>query len=143
MYSMEHGPMGGDEINIEIAGANYGWPAITYGVNYDGSIITTQTEAPGMEQPMLVWVPSIAPGGLELYTGDVYPDWKGDLFAAALAGSKVQRVDLNDAGEVVGEEALFEEFGARFRQIVQGPDGYLYVTTDEIDGGVYRIVPSE
>lgn len=143
MYSMEHGPMGGDEINIEIAGANYGWPAITYGVNYDGSIITTETEAPGMEQPIVVWVPSIAPGGLELYTGDVYPDWKGDLFAAALAGSKIQRVDLNEAGEVVGEEALLEDFGARFRQIAQGPDGYLYVTTDEIDGGVYRIVPSE
>jgi len=139
LYTVEHGPMGGDEINVDIAGANYGWPEVTYGVNYDGSIITTQTEAEGMESPMLYWVPSIAPGGMEVYTGDVYPDWQGDLFVAALAGMKVQRVDM-DGSELVGQEALFDDFGSRFRQIAQGPDGYLYLLSDEYNGSVYRIV---
>lgn len=138
LYSMEHGPKGGDEINIEKPAANYGWPVITYGVNYDGTVITDKTEAPGMEQPVVKWVPSIAPGGLVFYTGDTYPAWKGDLLAAALAGMKIQRVDLED-GDVIGEEALFEDAGMRFRHIAQGPDGFLYVLSDEIGGTVYRI----
>ena len=84
-------------------------------------------------------MPSIAPGGMEVYTGDVYPDWQGDLFVAALAGMKVQRVDM-DGSELVGQEALFDDFGSRFRQIAQGPDGYLYLLSDEYNGSVYRIV---
>ncbi len=138
IYAHEHGPKGGDEINIVEPGLNYGWPKITYGVNYDGSIITTETEAPGMEQPIVKWVPSIAPSGMVFYTGDMYPDWKGDLLVSALAGSKIQRVDL-EKGRVKGEEALFEENGERFRQIAQAPDGALYVLVDGLESPIYRI----
>lgn len=138
IYAHEHGPKGGDEINIVESGLNYGWPEITYGVNYDGTIITTKTEAPGMEQPILKWVPSIAPSGMVFYTGDQYPEWTGDLLVSALAGSKIQRVDL-EKGRVKGEEALFEDFGERFRQIAQSPDGYLYVLVDGLEASIYRI----
>ena len=138
IYAHEHGPKGGDEINIVEPGLNYGWPEITYGVNYDGTIITTKTEAPGMEQPILKWVPSIAPSGMVFYTGDQYPEWTGDLLVSALAGSKIQRVDL-EKGRVKGEEALFEDFGERFRQIAQSPDGYLYVLVDGLEASIYRI----
>ncbi len=141
IYEHEHGPKGGDEINILEPGLNYGWPAITYGVNYDGSIITTQTEAPGMEQPIVKWVPSIAPSGMVFYTGDVYPEWKGDLLVSALAGSKVQRVDLEN-GRVKGEHAYFEDERMRFRDIEQGPDGYLYLLVDEPGAPIMRIEPN-
>lgn len=138
IYEHEHGPKGGDEINILEPGLNYGWPKITYGVNYDGSIITRDTEAPGMEQPIVKWVPSIAPSGMVFYTGDRYPEWDGDLLVTALAGMKIQRVDL-DKGRVKGEEALFEDAGFRFRHIALGPDGYLYVLPDDIEAPIFRI----
>ena len=91
-----------------------------------------------MEQPILKWVPSIAPSGMVFYTGDQYPEWTGDLLVSALAGSKIQRVDL-EKGRVKGEEALFEDFGERFRQIAQSPDGYLYVLVDGLEASIYRI----
>lgn len=138
VYANEHGPKGGDEINVIEPGNNYGWPAITYGVNYNGTIITTKTEAPGMEQPLVMWNPSIAPGGMVFVTSDKYPEWKGDLLTSALAGSKLQRVDLED-GKVVKEVSYFEEFAERLRHIAQGPDGNLYVLVDGVDAGVYRI----
>lgn len=138
IYEHEHGPKGGDEINILEPGLNYGWPKITYGVNYDGTIITRETEAPGMEQPIVKWVPSIAPSGMVFYTGDRYPEWDGDLLVTALAGMKIQRVDL-EKGRVKGEEALFEDEARRFRHIALGPDGYLYVLPDEPDAPVLRI----
>lgn len=138
IYESEHGPMGGDEVNILEPGKNYGWPKITYGVNYNGTIITTETEAPGMEQPIVKWVPSIAPSSIAFYSGDKYPEWKGDILTSALAGSKIQRIDL-DKGRVRGEEAFFEGSGQRFRNISQGPNGYLYVLVDDIEGVIYRI----
>lgn len=141
IYTNEHGPKGGDEINMPQPSKNYGWPAITYGINYNGTIITEQTEAPGLEQPVLQWTPSIAPSGLALYTGDIYESWQGDLFTSALAGQKVQRVRIEN-GEVVEEEALFEDAGLRWRHVAQGPDGHLYLLSDEVGGSVYRVDPA-
>lgn len=138
IYAHEHGPQGGDEVNILDPGANYGWPAITYGVDYDGSVITPKTEAPGMEQPIVKWVPSIAPSGMVFYTGDKYPEWTGDLLVTALVGQKIQRIDL-EKGRVKGEYRLFDEEGMRFRHIAQGPDGYLYVLVDNVEAPILRI----
>ena len=129
LYETEHGPKGGDELNIISKGANYGWPKITYGVNYDGTIITNQTEAEGMENPLTYWVPSIAPSGLTRLTSDIYPGWKGDLFTG----------DMED-GIVVGREDLLtgDEEGYPIRDVTQGPDGHLYVATRNMDG-IYRL----
>ena len=141
IYESEHGPKGGDEINILAPGTNYGWPVITYGVNYDGTIISSIQEKDGMAQPITFWVPSIAPSGLAYYTGDKYPGWTGDLFSGALdgpAGQKIVRIDLED-GKVVGREDLFAEMEEQWRDVVQGPDGYLYLVTNALDGVIYRI----
>ncbi len=139
LYETEHGPKGGDELNLVTPGTNYGWPEITYGVNYDGTIITTKTEAEGMAQPMTYWVPSIAPSGLVMLTSDLYPGWKGDLFTGGMngpAGLELTRIDLED-GEVVGKESLFDGEYA-IRDVVQGPDGHLYVATKDFDG-IFRV----
>lgn len=141
LWAHEHGPKGGDELNFVEPGKNYGWPKITYGVNYNGSIITTETEADGMEQPVVKWVPSIAPSGLTLYTGDKYPGWKGDLFIGGMngpAGLKLVRIDL-EGDEVVGEEHLLTDEELPVRAVVQGADGYLYLATHELSGSVYRL----
>ena len=141
VWAHEHGPKGGDELNLIEPGNNYGWPAITYGVNYNGSIITTETEAEGMEQPKVKWVPSIAPSGMILYTGDKYPGWQGDLFIGGMNGPeglKLVRVDL-DGDEVVGTEDLLTDEALPIRAVVQGADGYLYVATHEASGVVYRV----
>lgn len=142
VYAHEHGPKGGDELNIITPGTNYGWPEITYGVNYDGTIITPETEAEGMAQPEMKWVPSIAPSGMELYSGDVYPGWQGDLFIGAMngpAGQKLVRVDLDEAGQVTGREDLLADEAIPFRDVVQGPDGKLYLATAELDGRIFRL----
>ncbi len=139
LYETEHGPKGGDELNISTPGANYGWPKITYGVNYDGTIITNETEAEGMVQPLTYWVPSIAPSGLTMLTSDVYPGWKGDLFTGGMngpAGLELTRIDMEN-GEVVGKQSLFDEEYA-IRDVVQGPDGHLYVATKDFDG-IFRV----
>ena len=141
IWAHEHGPKGGDELNIVEAGNNYGWPAITYGVNYNGSIISTETEAEGMEQPKVKWVPSIAPSGLLLYTGDKYPGWQGDLFIGGMngpEGRKLVRIDLNGA-DVVGEEHLLVDNEFPIRDVVQAADGYIYIATHDLDGAVYRL----
>ena len=139
LYETEHGPKGGDELNIIKRGANYGWPVITYGVNYDGTVITEKTEMEGMEQPLTYWVPSIAPAGLTMLTSDVYPGWKGDLFTGGMngpAGLELTRIDMED-GQVVGKESLFDgEYP--IRDVIQGPDGHLYVATKDFDG-IYRV----
>lgn len=139
LYETEHGPKGGDELNIITAGANYGWPEVTYGINYDGTLITDKTEAEGMVQPEMYWVPSIAPSGLTMLKSDVYPGWKGDLFTGGMngpAGLQLVRIDLED-GKVVGRESLFKnEFP--IRDVVEGPDGHLYVVTKDFDG-IYRV----
>lgn len=141
IYESEHGPRGGDEVNIIEPGLNYGWPVITYGVDYNGARISPFTEYPGMEQPFLDWTPSIAPSSLAFYTGDAFPKWKGDLFAGALAFRELRRVDLED-GKVVGQETLLGDLDQRIRDVRQGPDGKLYVLIEDAeDGKIARLDP--
>jgi glucose/arabinose dehydrogenase len=145
IWTCEHGPRGGDEVNLMRAGANYGWPVITYGVDYSGAIISPFTEREGMEQPLTYWVPSIAPSGMTFYNGDLFPAWKGDLFVSALAGAQLRRVDLDANGAVLHEEVLLAELEGRFRYVTQGPDGALYVlaeaTGENPEGQILRLVP--
>ncbi len=140
VYEHEHGPRGGDEINIIEPGKNYGWPVITYGLDYSGARISPYTEYDGMEQPLLHWTPSIAPAGFTIYRGDVFPDWDGDLFVGALAAKHLRRVDMED-GKPVGQEELFGELDQRIREVRTGPDGYLYLVTDGENGSVLRVEP--
>ena len=143
LWSVEHGPQGGDEVNIPQAGKNYGWPEVTYGVDYGGGTISEDAIKEGTEQPFYYWVPSIATAGATFYTGDAFPEWKGDFFVAALKSSLVARLDLYE-GRVMHEERLFEDaVDARIRQIKQGPDGYLYLLTDESDGSIIQIKPAD
>lgn len=142
LWTAEHGARGGDEINTPKAGLNYGWPVITYGVDYSGAKIGEGTTKPGMEQPLFYWDPSIAPSGAAFYTGSVWPQWKNSLFVGALAGSLLAR--LSTEGEkVTGEERLLTDIGARIRDVVQGPDGLLYLLTDEEDGKLLRVRPAQ
>jgi glucose/arabinose dehydrogenase len=136
----EHGPRGGDEVNRLVAGANYGWPAITYGVDYSGARISPYTEYEGMEQPVTYWDPSIAPSGLTVYRGAAFPDWTGNLFVGALKDRDVRRLVVVD-GKVTEEEVLFESIGERIRDIRTSPDGFLYILTDSRDGKLLRIRP--
>ena len=142
VYLHEHGAKGGDELNILQAGKNYGWPAITRGVDYSGAHVTPFKELPGMEQPAWFWVPSIAPSGLAWYGGAAFPKWHGDLFVGALVNKDVRRLDLEN-GKVVGEEMLFGEIEERIRDVRSGPDGYLYLLTDSKDGKLIRVKPKE
>jgi glucose/arabinose dehydrogenase len=140
LWTAEHGARGGDEINIPEAGKNYGWPVITYGRDYSGARIGEGTQKAGMEQPVFYWDPSIAPSGMTFYTGDRFPDWKGDLLVGALAGGVVARMTL-DGEKVVAEERLFAGTGNRFRDVRQGPDGFVYLLTDHRDGRLLRLRP--
>ena len=133
----EHGPKGGDEINIVGAGKNYGWPKITYGINYNDSVITEDTSLPGMEQPLHYWVPSIAPSGMAFVTSDHYPNWKGHLLVGSLKFKYLDLVKLNN-GKVVDEEKLLDGLG-RVRTVKLGPDGYIYVSIEQL--GILKIVP--
>jgi len=133
----DHGPRGGDELNRIEPGVNYGWPAITYGLDYSGAVISPFTEWEGMAQPEHYWVPSIAPSGLTIYEGDLFPEWKGDLFLGALVNREVRRLDLVN-GEVIAEETLFSELDDRIRDVRSGPDGAIYVLTSK---KIVRIVP--
>ena len=142
VWAHEHGPKGGDELNVLQAGRNYGWPAITYGIGYRDEVISEFTEKDGMEQPYVKWVPSIAPSGMTKYTGDKYTGWKGDLIIGAMegpAGLKLVRIDLDADGNIVGEHHYLEDADRPYRDVVQGPDGYIYLLTKELDGGVYRL----
>jgi aldose sugar dehydrogenase len=140
LWTAEHGARGGDEINRPEAGKNYGWPVITYGVDYSGERIGEGTEKPGMEQPVHYWDPSIAPSGMTFYTGDAFPDWRGDLFVGSLKFGYLARLDVKD-GKIVGEERLLEDVGQRIRDVRQGPDGNLYLLTDEDEGAVLKLAP--
>ena len=142
LWSHEHGPRGGDEINLVRAGHNYGWPLLTGGVDYNGALITPFTEVEGMTAPNWVWTPSIAPSGMALYTGALFPEWRDSLFVSALAAKKVVRVMLA-GGRPVSQEDLFTELDARIRDVRMGPDGALYLLTDASDGRVLRVLPSE
>ena len=133
----EHGPRGGDELNIVKKGKNYGWPVITYGINYSGTKITDETSKPNMEQPVYYWVPSIAPSGLEIISSNNYPDWKGNVLAGSLAFQYLERLVLKN-NEVTYREKLLDGMG-RVRSVNQGPDGMIYVG---IEGkGIYKLQP--
>jgi glucose/arabinose dehydrogenase len=140
LWEIEHGARGGDEINIPEAGKNYGWPIITYGVDYSGAKIGEGTAKPGMEQPIYYWDPSIAPSGMAFYTGDKLPAWRGNLFVGALKAQCLVRLEL-DGAKVVKEERLLAGLGERIRDVRQGPDGLLYLLTDASSGRVLRIEP--
>jgi glucose/arabinose dehydrogenase len=142
LWTNEHGPKGGDELNRTLAGLNFGWPVVTYGVEYSGAKISDRTEAPGFESPVHQWTPSIGTSGLAFYTASRIPGWTGSVFVGGLASRDVSRLELRD-GKVVKEERLFgKELGKRIRTIVAGPDGALYLLTDEGDGQIVRVVPA-
>ena len=140
LWTVEHGARGGDEINIPLAGRNYGWPVITYGRDYSGAKIGVGTTKEGMEQPIYYWDPSIAPSGMAFYTGDLFPGWKGNLLVGALAGQHLARLVL-DGEKIVAEEQLLTNLGDRIRDVRQGPDGAVWLLTDDPQGKVLRLVP--
>ena len=141
LWTHEHGPQGGDEVNVIRAGANYGWPVITYGVNYGlGTRIGEGTAKPGMEQPIHKWVPSIAPSGMAFYTGERFPKWRGDLFVGALRAELLVRLKL-EGEKVVHEERLLKGKLGRIRDVRAGPDGLIYLLTDESRALLARLEP--
>jgi len=142
LWTVEHGARGGDEVNIPLAGKNYGWPVITYGRDYSGLKIGEGTAKAGMEQPVYYWDPSIAPSGMAFYTGSLFPEWKGNLFVGALRGQALHRLVL-DGERVAAEEVLLSDLGERIRDVRSGPDGALWLLTDNPEGRVLRLVPAE
>ncbi len=140
LWSQEHGPRGGDEVNLILRGRNYGWPAITHGRNYSGTKITDETARIGMEQPATYWVPSIAPSGLTVYRGAEFPLWNGNLFVGALRARLLVRLEL-DGDKVIHEERLLTDFGKRIRDVRTGPDGLIYLLLDENDAYIWRLEP--
>lgn len=143
LWTHEHGARGGDEINRPQAGKNYGWPQVSFGVNYDGSKIGSgDSAAPGLEPPLHHWTPSIAPSGMAFLTSDRYgAGWKGNLFVGSLKFEYLDRIELKD-GKVVAEHKLLEDVGQRIRDVRQGPDGLLYVVTDSPSGKLLRLLPN-
>lgn len=147
LWETENGPQGGDELNIIRAGRNYGWPVISYGRSYGGDLTgdtgpsSNQPSADGMEQPLLMWSPSPALSGMAFYTGDKFPQWKGSILIGGLIGEQVQLVVLNPRGLPTRRQALFTELKQRIREVRQGPDGLLYLLTDEAAGALLRVEP--
>jgi glucose/arabinose dehydrogenase len=147
IWENEHGPLGGDELNIILPGKNYGWPLVTFGTDYDGKKISDSTWRVDLEPPYVYWVPSIAVSGLAFYTGDRFPTWKGNVFVGAMFAGRtrgtghLQRIVINEAGRPINREPLLTELRQRIRDVRQGPDGLLYVLTDEDAGMVLRIEP--
>ena len=148
IISAEHGPNGGDEVNLIKPGGNYGWPNYTYGRNYDGGPLSDTPLGAGIEKPLLVWLPSIGPSGLLFYEGDKFPAWKGNLFIGSAQWGEIpgtgslQRVVMNDTYGEVRREALLQGLHQRVRDVVQGPDGFIYVLTDGPENAVLRIEPA-
>jgi glucose/arabinose dehydrogenase len=140
LWTHEHGPRGGDEINIARAGRNYGWPVITYGREYSGPAIGEGSAKAGMEQPAHYWVPSIAPSGMAFHDGKAFPAWKGQLFVGALAAAQLVRLVVEPEGKILHEERI--GVGRRVRDVREGPDGALYLLTDEDAGEILRVVPA-
>jgi aldose sugar dehydrogenase len=141
LWEAEHGPRGGDEVNIVGKGKNYGWPVIGYGVDYSGAKIHNSAAKDGMEQPLKYWVPSISPSGLTFYTGKLFPKWSGSLFTGALSGKMLVRLQLNGHA-VTSEERLLPNLNERIRDVRQGPDGALWLLTDSSAGRILRVSPS-
>ncbi|HEX2255525.1 MAG TPA: PQQ-dependent sugar dehydrogenase [Afifellaceae bacterium] len=143
LWEIEHGPRGGDELNIPEPGGNYGWPVVSHGVNYSGTPVGSgERSAPGMIGPVHTWTPVIAPSGMTFYTGEAFPEWQGNLFVGGLASTTLVRLEM-DGQSVAHEERLIEDLGLRIRDVVEGPDGALYVVTDEDNGEILRIGPTE
>ncbi len=140
LWEVEHGPRGGDEVNIVGKGKNYGWPVIGYGIDYNGAKIHAGDSREGMEQPVKYWVPSISPSGMAFYTGTLFPSWEGSLFIGALSGRMLVRLSLRD-DEVVGEERLLHDLDERIRDVRQAPDGALWLLTDSKAGRLLRVSP--
>jgi aldose sugar dehydrogenase len=141
LWEIEHGPRGGDEVNLIGKGRNYGWPVIGYGIDYSGAKIHATTAKDGMEQPLKYWVPSIAPSGMAFYTGNLFPKWNGSLFLGALSGAMLVRLTL-DGNKVTAEERLLQNLNERIRDVRQGPDGALWLLTDSSNGRVLRVAPA-
>jgi len=139
VYLHEHGPKGGDEVNLIQAGANYGWPAVTWGENYSGAYVSPLKQYPGITDPLHVWTPSIAPSGLAVYSGPVFPEWEGDLLVGALVDREVRRLVIEN-GKITQEESLFSELGERIRDVRVSPTGNIYLLTDSDAGSVLRVV---
>jgi glucose/arabinose dehydrogenase len=139
LLTVEHGAMGGDEVNSPQAGKNYGWPVITYGVDYSGEKIGVGTAAPGYEQPLFYWDPSIAPSGLAVYEGEMFREWNGDLLVGALKFQLLSRLDRDASGKIGKESRMFEGAFGRIRDVKVAPDGSIWLLTDEDDGQVVRI----
>ena len=142
LFTVEHGARGGDEVNMPRAGANYGWPVITYGVDYSGVPIGEGTQKEGLEQPLHYWDPSISPSGLDFYEGELLPEWQGDLLAGGLSGQLLVRLDM-EGDAIVGEERLFQGQLGRIRDVRVGPDGAIYLLTDEDNGRLIRVTPED
>jgi glucose/arabinose dehydrogenase len=143
LWEIEHGPRGGDELNIIEPGANYGWPTVTLGVNYDGTTVGEGlTHRDGMVDAIYTWTPVIAPSGMIFYGGNAFPDWQGNLFVGGLGSRALVRLTL-DGDSVTAEERLLEDLDLRIRDVVEGPDGAIYVITDEDDGEILRVAPAE
>jgi aldose sugar dehydrogenase len=149
LWENEHGPLGGDEVNLMKRGANYGWPLVTYGRDYDGSEISADTQREGLESPFMYWIPSIAVSGLSFYTGDAFPLWRGNAFVGAMVEGRtpmtghVQRIAFSDDGVALAREPLLVDLHQRIRDVRPGPDGYLYVLTDHDPGAILRLSPAE
>ncbi|GAA0870539.1 PQQ-dependent sugar dehydrogenase [Brevundimonas basaltis] len=143
VWTVEHGPRGGDEVNLAQRGANYGWPEVTYGVEYSGAPVSNGiTAREGVEQPVYYWDPVIAPGGMTIYDGAMFPGWRGNLLVAALKEKHIARLVL-DNGRVIGEERLLTDLGERVRDIAVGPDGAVWAITDETNGKLVRLAKAE
>ena len=150
LWQMEIGPMGGDEVNILKKGANYGWPLVSMGRNYSGTLVSDKPwYREGMENPRIFWVPSVSPAGMAFYTGDKFPEWKGDMIVGTLSGQHVERISFGKPGQAEPRQVLLRELGVRFRDVEIGPDGYIYFPTEvrygsgQPDGTVIRIEPAQ
>jgi glucose/arabinose dehydrogenase len=151
IWETEHGPLGGDELNVLVAGGNYGWPMVSYGTDYDGTQITETglTSLPEFEPPLMYWVPSIAVSGLSFYTGTVFPEWRGNAFVGSMMEGRIrwtghiQRLTFNEAGHPITREPVLAELRQRIRDVRPGPDGMLYVLTDENPGLLLRLEPAD
>ena len=141
LWTVEHGPRGGDELNRVEAGKNYGWPVVTYGVNYDGTSMGEDSVRAGMEQPVYYWDPVIAPSGMIVYTGTAFPEWRGNFLVGSMNPGALVRLVMEN-GRVVREERYLGELDKRIRDVQQGPDGFIYVVIDETDGEILRVVPA-
>lgn len=140
IYQSEHGPKGGDEINLIEAGQNYGWPVVSYGLDYSGAYVSPYSTRPGITDPLLHWTPSTATSGLAIYRGTAFSDWQGDLLAGGLVEKSLRRIDLED-GKVIGQEVMLREVDERIRDVRVGPDGLIYVLTDSAEGKLLRLSP--